>query len=58
MRRFSSYMIAMFIIIFWILRIVITLAGQFGKSYLGLVPMNESFEIIILFVSIICFFVV
>ena len=40
--------------LFWVLRIVITLASQLGKSFMGIVPMNETFEIAILFLTLLC----
>ena len=40
--------------LFWILRIIITLASQLGKSFMGVVPMNETFEIAILFLTLLC----
>lgn len=49
MKKFSTYLVVMFMIVFWIVRIVVTLASQFGGSFLGMVPMNEAFEIGILF---------
>lgn len=53
MKKFSTYLIVMFIIVFWILRIIITLAAQFGGSFLGVVPTNETMEILVLFATLI-----
>lgn len=54
MKKFSTYLLVMFIIIFWIVRIVVTLASELGKDFLGMVPMNEVFEIVILFATLLC----
>ena len=54
MKKFSTYLLVMFMIVFWILRIIITLASQLGKSFMGIVPMNETFEIVILFATLAC----
>lgn len=54
MKKFSTYLLVMFMIVFWILRIIITLASQLGKSFMGIVPMNETFEIVILFATLVC----
>ena len=54
MKKFSTYLLVMFMIVFWIIRIIITLASQLGKDFLGMVPMNETFEIAILFATLLC----
>ena len=54
MKKFSTYLLVMFMIIFWILRIIITLASQLGNNFMGIVPMNETFEIIIIFATLVC----
>lgn len=54
MKKFSTYLLVMFMIIFWILRIAVTLMSQFGKDFMGMVPMNETFEIAILFATLLC----
>lgn len=54
MKKFSTYLLVMFMIIFWIVRIVVTLQFEFGKDFLGMVPMNETFEIAILFATLLC----
>ena len=54
MKKFSTYLLVMFIIIFWILRIIITIMSQLGKDFMGVVPINETFEIILLFVTVVC----
>ena len=54
MKKFSTYLLVVFMILFWGLRIVITLASQLGKSFMGIVPMNETFEIAILFLTLLC----
>lgn len=54
MKKFSTYLLVMFMIMFWILRIIITLTAQFGKSFWGMVPINNAFEIVLLFAFLIC----
>ena len=46
MKKFSTYLLVVFMMLFWVLRIVITLASQLGKSFMGIVPMNETFVIV------------
>ena len=54
MKKFSTYLLVMFMIIFWIVRIAVTLMSQLGKDFMGMVPMNETFEIAILFATLLC----
>ena len=54
MKKFSTYLLVVFMMLFWVLRIVITLASQLGKSFMGIIPMNETFEIAILFLTLLC----
>lgn len=58
MKKFSTYLVVMFMVVFWILRIIITLCSQLGTNFLGIVPINEAMEILILFASLICFILV
>ena len=54
MKKFSTYLVVMFMIIFWIVRIIVTLSAEFAKDFMGMIPMNETFEIILLFATLIC----
>ncbi|MCL2342243.1 MAG: hypothetical protein FWC53_04335 [Firmicutes bacterium] len=54
MRSLFSYLIVMFIALFWILRVVVTLAATAGASFV-LTPLNTNIEIILLFVTLVCF---
>lgn len=54
MRKFSTYLLVMFMVIFSIVRITVTIMSQLGKDFIGMVPMNETFEIAILFATLVC----
>ena len=54
MKKFSTYLLVMFMIIFWVVRIAVTLMSQLVKDFMGMVPMNETFEIAILFATLLC----
>lgn len=58
MKKFSTYLLVMFMVVFWIVRIMVTLSFEFGNNFLGMVPMNETFEIIILFLTLLCFLLI
>ena len=53
MKSLFSYLILMLVILFWILRIVVTLAATAGSSFI-LVPLNTTVEIVLLFVTLVC----
>lgn len=54
MKKFSTYLLVMFMVLFWVLRIIITLSTELGSSFMGLVPINKTFEIVILFATLVC----
>ncbi len=54
MKKLSTYLLVMFMIIFWVVRIAVTIMSQIGKDFMGMVPMNETFEIVILFATLLC----
>ena len=54
MKKFSTYLLVMFMVMFWILRIIITLMAQLGKYFIGVVPINPTFEVVLLFLFLIC----
>lgn len=54
MKKFSTYLLVMFMVVFWILRIIITISSQLGKEFIGVAPINETFEIVLLFAFLLC----
>lgn len=54
MSNFSTWMIAIFMIMFWIFRAIVALCTQYSIDFLGLVAYDFNFEVIILFATIIC----
>ena len=54
MKKLSTYIIVMFTILYWGFRVVLTLAAQLGRDILGIVPLNLTFEIILLFAYLLC----
>ena len=54
MKKFSTYLLVMFMVVFSIIRIIVTIMSQLGKDFMGMVPMNEMFEIGILFATLVC----
>ena len=58
MKNFSTWILVMFMVMFWILRIVIAVAAQFNWDIAGMVPLNQQMEIILLFVVLVCIILV
>lgn len=54
MKKFSTYLIVMFMILFWILRIAIALSAELGKDVIGITPINSTFEVVLLFAFLVC----
>lgn len=54
MKKFSTWMLVMFMIMFWIFRIVVALSGELNWDFGGLRPLNQQMEIVLLFVVLIC----
>lgn len=54
MKNFSTWMIVMFMILFWLFRIFVALGAQMKWDMGGLEPLNLSMEIVLLFVVLVC----
>ena len=54
MKKLSTYLLVMFMIMFWILRIIIELSSELGRDFIGIKPINSTFEIILLFAFLVC----
>lgn len=54
MKNFSTWMIVLFVIMFWAFRIVIAVAGEMNWDLGGLKPLNQQMEILLLFVVLGC----
>lgn len=54
MRNFSTYLLLMFMIMFWGFRIVVAVMAEMGMDFGGIVPLNINMEIILLFVVLVC----
>lgn len=55
MKSLASWLSIMFLGLFWIFRIAVTLSAQYGSDFGGFVVFNNTIEIILLFISLLCF---
>lgn len=54
MKKFSTWMIIMFIVMFWIFRVIMAVSAEFNWEMGALRPLNTQVEIILLFVVLVC----
>ena len=58
MKNFSTWLLVMFMVMFWVFRVVVTLAAELGIDLAGFTPINKEMEIILLFVALLCMILV
>lgn len=54
MKNFSTWLIAIFMVMFWLFRAIVGLCTQYSVDLLGIVSYNLTYEIIIAFATIPC----
>ena len=54
MKNFSTWILVMFMGMYWVLRVIVALAAQLNWDFAGIVPLNQQMEIILLFVVLVC----
>ena len=54
MKKVSTYLLVILMIFFWVSRIIVTISSELGKDFMGVQPINEKYEIIILFATLVC----
>ena len=53
MRNFSTWLLACFMVMFWVFRIIVALMAQLHQEFF-ITPFDETMEIILLFVVLLC----
>ena len=54
MKKFSTWIIVMFIVMFWLFRVLIAISSELNWEIGALKPLNIQVEIILLFVVLVC----
>ena len=54
MKNFSTWLLVMFMIMFWVFRIIIAFSYEFGESFAGITPINQTLEIGLIFLVLVC----
>lgn len=58
MKNLISWFIAIWLVFFWGFRIAVTISEQYGNSFGGFIVFDKTLEIILLFVSLLCFILI
>ena len=54
MKSLSSWLLVMFMGMFWVFRIVVAFQAQYGQDFGGFIAFNLTIEVILLFLTIVC----
>lgn len=49
MKNFSTWLLVMFIVMFWVFRMIVALTSELGIDFGGIVPLDMTTEVILLF---------
>ncbi len=55
MKNVASWLLVFFMAMFWTFRIIVTLSAQFGGDFGGFIVFNNTIEIALLFITLVCF---
>ncbi len=58
MRNLSTYLLVIFMVMFWVFRIIVTFTYELGSDFAGIIPLNKQLEILLLFVVLLCLILV
>ena len=53
MRNFSTWLLACFVVMFWVFRIIVAIMAELHQEFI-VAPFNQTMEIILLFVVLLC----
>ncbi len=54
MKNFSTWILLMFMVMFWVFRVIVALTAQLKMDFGGIEPLNMQMEVILLFVVLLC----
>ena len=54
MKKFSTWMLVMVMVMFWVFRVIVAVMPEFGTTLGGIAPLNQKLEIILSFVVLVC----
>ena len=54
MTNFSTWLLAIFMVMFWLFRAIVALCAQFSIDFLGIIAYDFNMEVIIAFITLLC----
>lgn len=54
MKNLSTWILVMFMVMFWIFRMIVALTAELGIDFAGITPIDMTTEVILLFVVMVC----
>ncbi len=54
MKSLASWLLVFFMGIFWLFRVIVTMSAQYGGDFGGFIVFNNTIEIALLFISLLC----
>ena len=54
MKNFSTWLLVMFMVMFWVFRIIVAFTSEFGIDFGGIKPIDMKAEVVLLFIALIC----
>ena len=58
MKSVVSWLLVFFMAMFWVFRVIVALSAQFGGDFGGFTVLDNTAEIVLLFVSLVCFLLI
>ena len=58
MKSVGSWLLTFFVVMYWAFRIAVTVKGQFGDDLGGFIVFDTTIEIVLLFLTILCFILI
>ena len=58
MERLSSWLISIFIVMFWVFRVIVAIFAQSESDFAGFIAFNYNLEVILLFVTLLSFILI
>ena len=55
MKNFSTWMLVMVMVMFWVFRVIVAVMPEFGTTLGGIAPLNQNLEIILSFVVLVIY---
>lgn len=58
MKSLISWLLVLFMAMFWVFRVIVAISAQFGIEFGGFIVFNNTTEMVLLFVDLFCFILI